>query len=84
MVTKNTIKSILDLLIIVLSILTILILKFVDNITLSLISIELLILLIIIEKIFWRCPKCGEYLPNRRLFNKVICCTYCRANIDEK
>ncbi len=81
---KSTIKYILDLLIIVLLILIIIVLNFVDNIRICLIPIILLILLTIIERIFWRCPKCGEYLPNMRLFNKVICCPYCKANIDEK
>lgn len=80
---KSTIKYILDLLIIVLLISIIIVLNFVDNIRICLIPIILLILLTIIERIFWRCPKCGEYLPNRRLF-KVICCPYCKANIDEK
>lgn len=81
---KNTIKFILDILIIVLLILTFIVLNFTNNLIIWLIPIILFILCTIIEKIFWRCPKCGEYLPNRRWFNKVICCPYCKSNINKK
>lgn len=81
--SKNRIKDILDSLRIIFLILIIVVLKFIDNIVICLIPIILFIILSIYERIFWRCQKCGEYLPKKSFFNKVICCPYCNAKIDK-
>ena len=77
----NMIKDIIDLLQIIVLTVTIIILNFIDNIIICLIPIVLVIVLYVIERIIWRCPNCGCYLPNKSLFNKVICCPYCKIDI---
>jgi len=77
---KNRIKDILDLLNILLVIATIILIKYTD--ILFLIPLVLWVILLIIERIFWRCKKCGNYLPVKTFFNQVICCPYCKNEIE--
>ena len=32
---------------------------------------------------FWRCPSCGAQLSNQRKFNRTDCCPYCGKDIYE-
>lgn len=77
---KNKIKSILDMLNILLVVITIILIKYTDK--LFLIPLVLWIILSIVERIFWRCKKCGNYLPVKTFFNQVICCPYCKGEIE--
>ena len=77
---KNRIKDILDLLKIILLILIVIM----HTIPFTFIFLALFIILVIVDKIFWKCDKCKNPLPNKILFNTVKCCTYCKTDIDEK
>lgn len=77
---KNKIKDILDILNILLVVITIILIKYTDK--LFLIPLVLWIILMIVERIFWRCKKCGNYLPRKTFFNQVICCPYCKGEIE--
>ena len=79
--SKNKGKNILNILEIVLLILTCVACKFLDSLYIYLIPFVLWIILIIIDRIYWKCDKCGQRLPNRTFFNKVICCPYCKKNV---
>lgn len=80
---KNKIKDILDLITLFSLFLSIIVFKVTDNMAICLISVIPVIIVTITDRIFWRCKKCGERLPVKSWFNKVICCPYCNANIDE-
>ena len=76
---KNRIKTIIDLSTIILLILT----TAMPTLTLSLIFFALFILLIIVDRFFWKCRVCGNQLPNKTWFNTVKCCPYCKTDIEE-
>lgn len=77
---KNRIKDILDLLSFILLILIIII----NTIPFTFIFFALYVILIIIDRIFWKCDKCKNPLPSKIWFNTVKCCPYCKTDIDEK
>ena len=46
------------------------------------IFLGLWIVLIIIDRVYWKCSKCHRYLPNKIWFTDVKCCPYCKNDID--
>ena len=76
---KNRIKDLLDLAKILLLILIVII----NKIPYTFIFLGTFILLIVIDRSFWKCTKCNKPLPNKIWFSTVKCCPYCKSNIDK-
>ena len=84
---RSKIKTIIDILFIVLELICIIIFSLVDNKMITIISIVLFfsIMLIryLIDLFIWRCPKCGCHLPTRLFRQSVFNCPYCGADLYE-
>ena len=76
---KNIVKLICDVLYIVLLLLFVRILSISQNRILEIISV----VLIILDIILWRCPKCGSHLPVKPFYKIFSNCPYCGADLNE-
>ena len=76
---KNKIKDILDLAIII----SFLLMVIIHEVPYIFIFFALSIILIIIDRIFWKCSKCHRYLPIKTWFTDVKCCPYCKTDIED-
>lgn len=76
---KNKIKDLLDLA----RILSLILIVIINKIPYTFIFLGIFILLIIIDRLFWKCTKCHKPLPNKMCFSTVKCCPYCKSDIDK-
>ena len=76
---KNKIKDLLDLA----KILSLILIVIINKIPYTFIFLGIFILLIIIDRFFWKCNKCNKPLPNKIGFSTVKCCPYCKSDINK-
>ena len=75
---KNRIKDILDICIII----SFLLMVILHETPYIFVFLGISIILIIIDRIYWRCRKCHRYLPTKLWFTNVKCCPYCKSDIE--
>lgn len=80
---RNRQKDILDLLIILLWILSCIFLKYIENSIICYIPLAISVILVIIDRKLWKCKKCSKYLPTKIWFKNVICCPYCKEDVEK-
>ena len=82
---RNRVKTIFDVLFIILLIVCGIILSVCSNTILKTVSTIFIIVLFIIKVIFnlivWRCPKCRSILPKKLFYQDVLNCPYCGTNL---
>ena len=76
---KNRIKDFLDLT----KILSLVLIIIINKIPYTFIFLGIFILVIIIDRLYWKCKKCNKPLPNKMWFSTVQCCPYCKSDIDK-